>query len=323
MNKHVATAVLVFVLLLAVSLPAVGQEPQRAGGSGQPATLSAEPRAETRRAPEPTEQASAEPSADAERTSPVTAAETGLQGFVGFALPAAVTLAGVGVLVMAIIQLLKDLLPTRRWCQRAWFRRYMKRAASEAAIAARDNSRASSMLADHGGLLRDLVSLAAAGDADALFGLPIEKLTGQLNAAAQSILDNPSEHEGLFRIFTKDARDEDVNLVLRAAQGELSSDSAATKAVVEARSRLFNHIQRVLDAIQISMGDRWTRMLKWVSFVLGFVVILTTVHAFVPGAIQGVRGWIIWLLLSALGGFVAPVARDLVAALQNIRGARA
>jgi hypothetical protein len=239
-------------------------------------------------------------------------------------LAAVRAVAGVGILVMALIQLLKDLLPTRRWWQVGWFGRYFRRAGRDllTALKAQGGDADEALVRELGrgvdGPYRDLVGLAAAGDRDALFSLPIEKFTGQLAAAAQSALDNPRSHKTLLWLLAKDAAPEDLRAITEHPAPGGTEDEV--RALVEARSRVHGQIQRRLDAIQISMGGSWTRFLKWMSFGLGYVLILTSVWKFVPGAIQGPRGWLLWSVLSAVGGFLAPVARDLVAALESFRG---
>ena len=261
-----------------------------------------------------------DPYLDKQRLTPVLAVERALKGFVDFLLPAAIALAGVGVLVMAIIQLLKDLAPSRRWYQSVWFGWYLRQVVAdvvkEPVTLSSDDKR---LYPEQ--LRCRIIRLAAAGDAKALFALPVEKFVGQLGAAAQTVLDDPGgDNEGLFLVLAKDARDDDVKRVLGKLEGvDSESVEDRRKNLTEARSRLFNQIQRTLDAIQIAMGASWTRALKWTAFALGFAFILTGVKNFVPGAIQGPKGWMIWGVLSAVGGFVAPVARDLVAALQSIR----
>lgn len=316
--------VVLLVLTCALYSCAVAQEQASTLAHAADETLSraavAEPSAEqgqesgqaTARQPNP------DPLLDSAKLVPLRAVERSLKGFVDFLLPAALTLAGVGILVMAIIQLLKDLIPTRRWLQRVWFRKYIERT-SVSARRPTGKPDVSARIDDTSGLVTSLVALAAAGDSDALFGLPIEKLTGQLSAAAQSVLDDPVTHEALLRVLAAHATESDLEEVLRPDE---PSDQKALKRLVDARSRVFAQIQRQLDAVQLSMGHRWTTLLKRLSVGLGAAFIFLSVWRFVPAALSTFHGVLIWALLALVGGFVAPVARDLVAALQSIRSAR-
>lgn len=254
------------------------------------------------------------------RLEPVRGVERALKGFTDFALPAVVTLAGIGLLVMAVIQLLKDLAPTREIFQRVVFSRYLADAYQEMKLPV--PSRAARRAE-----IEDLANLATAGSVGALFSLPVEKFAGQLNVAMQTVMENPKRHAGWIRIMALHCDPADVEKVVLAGrtlerdveergEGQFFADDSD---VVDARARIANEIQRSLDRIQLLLSHKWQRFLKWVSFVLGFCVIFFGVHHFVPGAFRGVQGGLIWFLIAAVGGFLAPVARDLMAALQSVR----
>jgi len=251
---------------------------------------------------------------------PVRGVERALKGFTDFALPAVVTLAGIGLLVMAVIQLLKDLAPMREIFQRIVFSRYLADAYREMGLPEPSRS-------DRRGEIVDLARLATAGSVGALFSLPVEKFAGQLNVAMQTVMENPARHASWVRIMARHCDSEDVGNVIDAGrtlsrdvaergEGQVFADDSS---VIDARSRITNEIQRSIDRIQLLMSHKWQRLLKWVSFVLGFCIIFFGVHHFVPGAFKGAQGGAIWFLIAAIGGFLAPVARDLMAALQSVR----
>ncbi|MBN2565259.1 MAG: hypothetical protein JXB46_06075 [Candidatus Eisenbacteria bacterium] len=273
------------------------------------------------RAPE--KEAQKDPYLVGARLEPVRGVERALKGFTDFALPAVVTLAGIGLLVMAFIQLLKDLLPTREAFQRIVFRRYFRSAIDEMIEMNLELPTAEERTDPAVRLAR----LATAGSVGALFSLPVEKFAGQLNVAMQTVMENPSEHSMWIRILARYGDSRDVEKVISAGRTLRSEVSDAKpgqvfaddREVIEARSRVTNEIQRSLDRIQVLFSHQWQRFLKWVSFILGFCIILFGVRHYVPGAFHGANGWLIWLVIAAVGGFLAPVARDLMAALQSVR----
>ncbi len=219
-----------------------------------------------------------------------------------------VALVGVGIVTMALLQLLKDLLPTRRWFQRWWLTRFWLQAHAAAlglGPPAAEEAR------------RRLVDLATAGDEQALFSLPVEQLAGQLNAATQAVLDRPKEHAVLVRLLARRADPDDVELILR----KRPTEPAALARFLEARNRVAQQIQRSLDAVQISMGYRWQWILQGLSVVLSAAIIFAGLTVY-GGGLQFWRTDRIAyaFFVSVLGGFVAPVARDLVAAIQSLRG---
>src|SRR4051794_26676737 len=94
--------------------------------------------------------------------------------------------AGLGVAAMAVVQLIKDLSSVRTFWQRRWIE----------AVVAEQAGRTQAVGGGRAGddVLRDLVNLATAGNARALYGLPINQLAGQLGAAAGVVLDAPPRH---------------------------------------------------------------------------------------------------------------------------------
>jgi hypothetical protein len=213
----------------------------------------------------------------------------------------ATVMAAIGVVTMAMIQTVKDLLPVRRWFQRNFLRKWL--GGSSKNIDECEN---------------DLVKLATAGDIDAFYDLAIEQLCGQMNVAAQIVIEYPKLHEALLRCLAKDADPADIDAVLHPPDYISLERNTLTREqqenvtkVFDARNRLTHQIQRNIDALQISMGFRWKLWLQIASFVISFVL------AFI--AVAGARSVWLAILLGGIAGFVAPVARDLVAALQQLR----
>ncbi|MDA8107697.1 MAG: hypothetical protein M0015_03580 [Betaproteobacteria bacterium] len=213
-------------------------------------------------------------------------------------------MAAVGVLSMAIIQTLKDMLPLRNWYQRAYLRAWLAR-----------KQRAAGGGPDPIAAERDLVRLATAGDDKAFYDIPIEQMCGQIGAAMQVVLDYPARRADLLRLMAALAEREDVESLIAATPPAPGGKRAQEE--VDARARVMHHVQRAIDALQIAAGYRWKLYLQIASFALSFLVTVIGV-AMQPGGLEAVQLPGI-ALVGIVGGFLAPVARDLLAALQKLR----
>lgn len=218
-------------------------------------------------------------------------------------------MAAVGVLSMAIVQTLKDMLPLRNAYQRAFLRRWLgaKRSAARSEHA---------MSVDVDAAERDLVRLATAGDAKAFYDIPIEQMCGQMGAALQVALDYPAKHAELLRLVAALADPEDVERLI-ASTAPAPGEKRA-QADVDARARVMHHVQRAIDGLQISASYRWKLYLQIAAFATSFVITVLAVSVHVGGALaaKDLPGIV---LVGVVGGFLAPVARDLLAALQKLR----
>lgn len=256
----------------------------------------------------------------------------GLQLLTHWILILAVPLAGIGALSMALIQTAKNMLPLRRWFQRNRVENWLTHRATAAATAAGAPNSVSIAQAKS-----DLVHLATAGDAGALYSLPIEQLCGQINASTQVLLDYPSLHWNLLRCLASEAHPPDLALLnppdpaVHAARKMLLRKPAVTLTDAEhnqvddyvaARNRVSHQIQRAVDALQISVSFRWKFWMQLASILLSAALGVATLlignaYGQINLSSRGQCGLIV--LTAILSGFLAPVARDLVAALEQIR----
>ena len=251
-------------------------------------------------------------------------------------------IAAVGVLSMAIIQTIKDMLPVRNWFQQFFVRRWIQQKANDSRNATvpwleggglewfmqeekRTDPRADTAKfrsgPDWAVAERDLFRLATDGDDKALYDLPIEQLCGQINAAAQVVLDRPSDHPDLILCLASVADPVDIARVMfppaeAKAARPLDEDEARRRhdSFVDARTRVTHQVQRAIDALQITAGFRWKFGLQVISIVMSGVIAAIGVWKFAH-----VHSVLTVLLIGVMGGFLAPVARDLVAALQQLR----
>jgi hypothetical protein len=228
---------------------------------------------------------------------------------------------------MALIQLLKDLLPIRREFQKAWIRQWLKR---KHAFIYLERPTGHYLNAE-----RELVQLATDGDSNAFYSLPIEQLCGQMNAAAQSVLDHPRDYPSLLLCLASQAAPADIDLLFsgppppppRPRDGVPTTDQQPVddtvqremlQDFVDARNRVTHQVQRAIDALQLSAGSRWKLSIQIGSIILSGGLAVLGVSLF--GDVHGFWHWLLTVFIVALlGGFFAPIARDLIAGLQRLR----
>jgi hypothetical protein len=229
------------------------------------------------------------------------------------------TAAGLGVVTMVIVQLLKDLLPLRSAWQRHWIWSVVRLQAAK-------------VRADPALALDDLINVATAGNSRALYDLPIEQLGGQFNSASQLVLDFPASHSDLLRVLVAGADAADLQTLLSERPQARTMAAARTAGTpvdpqleqapvrfVDARNRVTHQVQRNLDALQIAMTFRWKLILQVMSLVVGSACAAATAWA-IAGPPNGTE-WVVKVaVIGILGGFLSTVARDLTAAIQNLRG---
>ena len=267
---------------------------------------------------------------------PAQSVTQGLQLLTHWILVIVLPLAGIGALSMALLQTAKNLLPLRLWFQRHHVEHWLAQRAGQAAASAKAAG-SSTPAAGVAQAQADLVHLATAGDADALYSLPIEQLCGQINAATQVLLDYPSLHWNLLRCLASEAQPADLALInppdpaAHAARKMLLRKPAVTLTDAEhnqvddyvaARNRVSHQIQRAVDALQISVSFRWKFWMQLASILLSAALGVATLligNAYFDMHLTAAREGALIILTAILSGFLAPVARDLVAALEQIR----
>jgi hypothetical protein len=238
-----------------------------------------------------------------------------INGLSGYLL----AVAALGTLTMAVLQVIKDLTPARRWFQRYRMLNFLN---EHVEVAAKNlGLKACAASAE-----KEILLLATDSDAGAFYSLEIEKLCGQWNAAVQIVIDSPKEYEDFFSCVAARASQKDFEIVLgRDFPETLPSHEEARLPLDEqkrrldqrhlfvgARTRVTHQIQRAIDAFQIDTSFRWKWLLQLASFFISFLFALMALNRSLVS--QGNA-----LVSAAIAGFLAPVARDLFATLQKLR----
>jgi hypothetical protein len=222
----------------------------------------------------------------------------------------AVPLAAIGTVSMALLQIAKNILPLRSAFQRKALREWLRTRGEDAA----------------GDAEKDLIELTTAGDAEAFYNSSIEDLCGQMKGAVPVILDYPDKHEKLLRCLASEASDKDTVLLLNPPAMDLFFKPAAhstreekeeVRLYAAAKLRVGVQVRCAIDAIQSHVGFRWKRRLQILSLLLsaalGLIALFVSADAGVYPSIGAT------LVVGLLAGFLAPVARDLVAAVEKWR----
>lgn len=265
----------------------------------------------------------------------------------------ALPVAAVGTVSMAILQTLKDQTPIRNWYQqvrlrkwllasiqgnysRSWITRlrYRLRLRFPSKKDPEHKVKVDRLRKEQLELLKkvedDLIVLATSGDREAFYDLPIDGLCDQIRKVLSVILDYPNLHEELLGVLARGANCCDIALLLRAddidSRGlDASAKEKAAKAfreITAAKSRVLSQIRCSVDAMQIAIGFRWKLWLQSASMVLSTVI---GAIAFGLDGVRGSDGAIDWAIcgravaFGVLAGFLAPIARDLVAATEKWR----
>lgn len=235
-----------------------------------------------------------------------TAIQNALDNYVGYLWPLAVALAGVGIATMATLQMFKDLFRLQ-WYFNCWqVRRWLGRRARRA------HEHDPTFTPDAGGAHAELVTLATAGDGDALYSLDTQQVPAQMAAASQIALDYPRRYVHLFLCLAAEADPRDVKRLLGPAPRPAAKD-----AWIAARNRVGHQVQRTLDGLQISLTNQWRSLNQVVSYGLNVLFVMLALRSL--NARLTSTPIVDSMLVALLSGFLAPVAKDLVTALQQLR----
>jgi len=267
-----------------------------------------------------------------------------------------VPLTAVGTLSMAVLQTAKNLLPLRRRFQRTRVRSFLADSINElplevvvhvldlerrlgrlvcvsppsgpAAEATEVSNPRGAPLAQVDSKIAelDLISLVAAGDENAFYDLPIDELAAQVKSVGSVILDYSQLHSSLLVCLATKANLSDLLLILDPpphdpfwyeSEEQKFEHKQIAKKYAAAKSRVATQLRCSIESMQTSVAFQWKRALQIASFLLSFVF-----GAFAVGLGSTFKDDVVKILASlAIGvvaGFIAPVARDLVAGIEKL-----
>ena len=276
----------------------------------------------------------------------------GLERFTGDIDKWAIPLAAIGTVAMAFIQAAKNVTPIRNWFQRVRLRNWLESSIRGDYVLnrfARKYKRLHTWFRSHfqkeeklkeeeqetkvqvRNVEQDLISLATCGDAAAFYDLAINDLCDQIRKIVPILLDYPEPHKRLLLCLARGAGREDLSLLFGeddhespTIHGQFDEDQKdANRKFLAAKSRILVQVRCAIDAIQTSIGYRWKFWLQLASMILSAVIGVVSLNL---GALSDDKGplsmtYKFWasVTIGLLAGFLAPVARDLVAAIEKWR----
>jgi hypothetical protein len=222
-----------------------------------------------------------------------------------------VPLAGIGTISMALLQTAKNVFPLRQRFQEQRIRAWLTARDAESAANAE----------------KDLIALVMAGDRTAFYNSDIDQLCTQIKSSLTAALDYPTLHEALIACLASSASKTDLeklfdpphaDVFLKGAQQSTTEEKEAIRQYATAKTRVGAEMRCAIDAIESAIAFRWKRTLQIASLFLSAIVGVIALHISGSPGLRPTFGASI--VIGLLAGFLAPVARDLVAAIENWRG---
>ncbi|MDH4122174.1 MAG: hypothetical protein OEV94_10755 [Deltaproteobacteria bacterium] len=235
-------------------------------------------------------------------------------------------LVAVGLLVMTLMELVKNMFHLRlffhRWQVRRWLNaRPNPRAYEQLILLATGSAPGSSpgLLGRMSGLL-----LGDFHPGDALFDQPTTKMMGQIQAAANQALDFPHLFPHVYGVLaaaspgTLSPEGETWLAYAQSLQGKSTKGKTpvSLEQALQAKTQVTKLAARKLDALQNKIDTLWAQLNQRVSVVSGALLIG---YALSNGAgRETMSGWTI-AGLAVMGGMISPFAKDVVSALAGLK----
>jgi hypothetical protein len=219
-----------------------------------------------------------------------------------------IALAGLGVLSMSVVQAIKTLLPIPQFYQGLRTRWWLRGRIREAK---RNLEKAVSIDA----VEKELVVIGAGGNTAAFYSVQGDDFTTQLTMIGRLVLNYPTNpgrylHYGsVLAVLASNITKADFDLVNQASKGPTPQQK------LDAFNRVQQQMTQAISAFCTSSTWWWQNGLHVAAFLASFSLAYLAVRL----ALGGVKSTLTVVLTALLAAFLAPVARDLVAAIQKLR----
>jgi hypothetical protein len=195
--------------------------------------------------------------------------------------------AGAGIASMAIVQLLKEALYLRAVYNlvrtRQWFRSHWEDPGLKA--------------------FEELILAVSGGSKFSVFGLSSPELAQKLKTGAEAAILDPNRYENLLVALTN----------RQCADQLLASNSPHLLNTAEGQNATAIAYLNI-DALQASLGHWWKFMIRIVAITLSGGLIFYGLHQ-----VNGDWDPVAYVLIAVVGGIVAPVAKDIISAIESLK----
>lgn len=260
----------------------------------------------------------------------------------------ALALVAVGALSMALVEALKGIFKLRASYHERSLKRWLSEALTQyidpeklsSSEPLKDTCTSVSSIADEG--IRQIVSLATGvpprqvttqgsplgvftiSPERSLYTLPLEKMMGQIQESTEIILDNPQMYKSAYILLTGTAHLEDaekwyLSKSLDTEDGPVPPPAIDPQVLAKVGNRIQQSVQRQLDTFQLRTDYLWARWNQIASFLIGAGVLFGAIYTSRTAYTETTYDLPEMILLSILGGFTAPVAKDLVTNLRKVK----
>ena len=228
-------------------------------------------------------------------------------GPVGFAF---VALAAAGSISMALVQVIKEVTPLRTRYQERWFMHWIYLQEGAFKCATTNVSTSVETKPTLSEVAPSVIALSTGGMRSALYDLAAEEMVAQMKQIIPIILDEPKTYPAALIRLSLGASTSDLKLILAGQPSE-----GAAHDYFDARARVTRRMERSLDGVRIALSDRWRLWMQLASLAATTLVVQLAV------GMSAKADWSVHLLaipVGIVGGYFAPVMRDLLAVLQRL-----
>jgi hypothetical protein len=217
------------------------------------------------------------------------------------------TLAAIGAISMTLVQLFKELTPIRTKWQKHWFTEWLQKYEKD------PNSTKNPFMEnykceDPPSLIDELADVAAGGESKYLYEQSGDDLTKSVLRAAPIIIDEPDRYPRLITRLVWGLAEADMGVL---AQGPIAPKDP--NLYLDARARALRRIERNLEGASLLLTSKWRFITQTAAIAATTIVVLLSVG--LTGRMS-VATLLASVPIALVGGYFAPITKDLLATIQ-------
>lgn len=209
-------------------------------------------------------------------------------------------LATLSTLTMALLEAIKSLTPVRRYFHGRVVKKWLERQAT----CVREEPQAPIIAAE---AENTIIQMGADGERKAFFEMDGDALFQQLTQVLQLAVDYPLNYPKVVTVVASRAAAHDMQVVL----GKTSANEIERS---DAQRRVRQQVLQGLAALQVQTAQTWKNGMRCASFAVSFSIAYLALWWG-----KGEKSLIEFALVALLSALLAPVARDLVIAVEKLR----